>query len=100
MDSKFWKPGDYKWFDGYDGQPIVILDDYRGEYPLQMFLKLCDRYSMQVPVKGGFVNWGPKKIYITSNLHPNDWYPDEDRFSISAMFRRLTVIEAVFESLY
>lgn len=100
MDSTFWSPGDYKWFDGYRGQDIVLLDDYRGEYPLQLLLKLCDRYPMQVPIKGGFVEWRPRKIYITSNIHPNDWYPNSDRFSVGAMFRRFTKVEAVFESLY
>lgn len=100
MDQPFWSPGDYKWFDGYQSQPIVIIDDYRGEYPLQLLLKLLDRYPMQVPVKGGFVKWCPKKVYITSNIHPNDWYPSADRFSVSAMFRRLNKIESVFDSLY
>lgn len=100
MDSPFWSPGDYKWFDGYEGQPIVILDDYRGEYQLQMLLKLLDRYPMQVPVKGGFTTWCPKKVYITSNVHPNDWYKEADRYSVSALFRRLHLIEAVFDPLY
>lgn len=100
MDRSFWIPGDYKWFDNYDGQPIVIFDDYRGEYPLQMLLKLLDRYPMQVPVKGGFVTWSPKKVYITSNIHPNEWYPDADRYSIGALFRRLDKIEACFEQIY
>lgn len=100
MDQDFWIPGDYKWFDNYRGQPIVIFDDYRGEYKLQMLLKLLDRYPMQVPIKGGFVEWTPRKIYITSNISPNCWYPESDPFSISAMFRRLNKIEAVFESLY
>lgn len=100
MDDDYWSPGDYKWFDGYSGQKIVVLDDYRGEYPLQMLLKLLDRYPMSVPIKGGFVNWCPKKIYITSNIHPNCWYSEADPFSISAMYRRLTKIEACFEDLY
>ena len=100
MDSTFWSPGDYKWFDGYSGQKIVIFDDYRGEYPLQQLLKLCDRYPMSVPVKGGFVEWKPKKIYITSNIHPNEWYPTADKYSISAMFRRFNLIQACFDSLY
>lgn len=100
MDSTIWSPGDYKWFDGYAGQDIVIFDDYRGEYPLQMLLKLLDRYPMQVPIKGGFAEWSPKKIYITSNTHPNDWYPMADRYSVAAMFRRFTLLEAVFDNLY
>lgn len=100
MDSDVWTPGDYNWFDGYRGQPIVIIDDYRGEYKLQLLLKLLDRYPMQVPIKGGFVEWKPKKVYITSNIHPNDWYPQADRFSIGAMFRRFSLVEACFENLY
>lgn len=100
MDSTFWSPGDYQWFDGYEGQDIIIIDDYRGEYKLQMLLKLLDRYPMQVPVKGGFTNWAPKKVYITSNIRPRSWYQEADNFSLAALFRRINLIEAVFEPLY
>lgn len=100
MDSSAWTPGDFKWFDGYTGQRIAIFDDYRGEYPLQMLLKLCDRYPMQVPIKGGFVEWKPTKIYITSNINPSYWYPNADRYSLAAMFRRFSRVDSVFEDLY
>lgn len=100
MDSTMWSPGDYQWFDGYDGQDIIIIDDYRGEYSLPMLLKLLDRYPMQVPFKGGFANWAPKKVYITSNIRPRSWYPDADELSIAALYRRLNLIEAVFVNLY
>lgn len=100
MDDPFWIPGDYKWFDGYDGQPIVILDDYRGEYPLQLLLKLLDRYPMSVPVKGAFTNWCPRKVYITSNIHPREWYPQADSFSVAAMFRRISLLSSVFNNIY
>jgi len=100
QDNSIWIPGDYKWFDGYVGQKLVLFDDYRGEYKLQMLLKLLDRYQMSVPIKGGFTEWSPTKIYITSNIHPNDWYPLADRFSVSAMFRRFSLVESVFDPLY
>lgn len=100
MNTSSWSPGDYAWFDGYIGQDIVIFDDYRGEYPLQMLLKLLDRYPMRVPVKGGFTTWRPRKVYITSNLSPRAWYPTEDLVSIDALFRRLESIEEVKENLY
>ena len=98
-DQEVWRPGDYKWFDGYDGQDIVIIDDYRGEYDLPMFLNLCDQYPMQVPVKGGFVNWRPKTIYITSNVDPDMWY-ETDGFSLEAFRRRLSLVQFVTEDLY
>jgi len=99
QDRSVWRPGDYKWFDGYAGQEIIIIDDYRGEYALPVFLNLCDRYPMQVPVKGGFANWCPKKIYITSNVNPNLWY-STDGFSLDAFKRRLDVVEFIDEKLY
>lgn len=100
QDSRSWTPGDYKWFDGYDGQSNVIFDDYRGEYPLQLLLKLIDRYPLSVPVKGAFVNWCPTKIYITSNISPYEWYPLADNYSRAALMRRFDLVQAVFEDLY
>lgn len=100
MDRSVWTPGDYQWFDGYSGQELVILDDYRGEYPIQLLLKLIDRYPMQVPVKGGFVKWLPKKVYITSNVNPLDWYPNADSRSRAALKRRFTTINKVDIPLY
>lgn len=79
------------WFDGYDGQPIVLFDDYAGsEFKLQYFLKLLDRYPMQVPIKGGFVSFIPQEIYITSNLNPNSWYSNANYEHVAAMKRRFT----------
>lgn len=56
-----------QWFDGYNGQEYVIIDDFRRNMcSYNYFLRLCDRYQMQVQVKGGYVNWIPKVIIITS----------------------------------
>jgi len=62
------------WFDGLENQESVLLDDFYGWIPLSLLLKMADRYTMQVPVKGGMVNFAPKNLYITSNSHPNEWY--------------------------
>lgn len=99
-DDGYWTPGDYKWFDGYNQHKIVIFDDYRGEYPLPLFLRLLDRYAMQVPIKGGFVNWAPKRIYITSNTHPRQWYDGLDRLSYEAMLRRMNRIETIISDIF
>lgn len=99
-DRELWTPGDYNWFDGYNGQELVLLDDYRGEYAIQFFLKLTDRYPMQVPVKGDFVNWNPKKIYITSNEDPDYWYKDADLETKAAFKRRLDQIHVIRKPIY
>lgn len=55
-----------QWFDGYKGQPYVIIDDFRRNMcTYHYFLRLTDRYTLRVPVKGGHVNWIPKIIVIT-----------------------------------
>jgi len=42
------------WFDGYERQTTIILDEYRGQYPVDFFKRLIDRYPLQLPVKGSF----------------------------------------------
>lgn len=69
------------WWDGYDGQELVIFDDFDGDYPYRELLKILDRYPMNVQVKGGYIKLTTLKFIITSNKHPMNWYPhqsDED----------------------
>lgn len=81
-----------QWFDGYRNQDNALFDDFDGEIPFRLLLRLLDRYRLQVPIKGGFVWWNPKTIWITSNKHPDDWYPLED---ISPLMRRISRIELI-----
>lgn len=91
-----WTNGDWKWFDGYRNQSIVLFDDIAPSecYPLTQFLRLTDRYPLQVPIKGGFVKWLPKYIYITSNYHPKDVWAYECETNptrLEAILRRITI---------
>jgi hypothetical protein len=80
-----------EWFDGYEGQKLVLFDDFdKGQISFRLLLRLLDRYPMQVPIKGGFVEWCPRVIYITSNLGPARWYPSEDYM---VLHRRLDVVQ-------
>lgn len=55
------------WWDGYMGQKVVVLDDYRPWWcPFSFLLRLLDRYPIQVQVKGGFVNFIPEQIIVTT----------------------------------
>lgn len=70
------------WFDGYYGQSAVLFDDFAGKLSklsLANLLRIIDRYDIQLPVKGGFVWFNPKRIYITTNFHPRDWYDWDGR---------------------
>lgn len=88
IDQLWVHPGD-RWFDGYDGQPAVLFDDYDGSwFKITYLLKLIDRYIFQVPVKGAYTWWAPKVIYFTSNHHPKEWYPQAKPEHINALLRR------------
>ena len=89
-----WVYGSGKWFDGYEGQLVALFDDYTGsEFKLGFLLKLIDRYPMRVEVKGGFVQWVPKKIYFTSNKDPKTWYSNALQEHQNALFRRINQIQ-------
>lgn len=86
--------GSSVWFDGYFGQPVVLLDEFEGDMPLASALKVLDNYYVRMaPVKGSFTWWNPSTIVVTSNSHPSLWYDYTKRLSKeSALRRRFTVI--------
>jgi hypothetical protein len=87
------------WFDGYDGHEVVLFDDFRGDktMPFDLLLRLLDRYPMDVPIKGGFVSWKPRKIWITSNTAPNDWYASTE---CAPLWRRIEYCRFVDDPLF
>lgn len=91
--TDLWSYSADQWFDGYDGHEQVLFDDFTGsEFKIQFLLKLLDRYPMQVRIKGGFVNWRPREIYITSNLDPRTWYSGANPMHQQALMRRLSFV--------
>lgn len=80
-----------KFWDGYSGQEHVVIDEFRGGIDIAHILRWFDRYPVVVEVKGSSVVLKAKKIWITSNLPPDQWYPDLDDATKEALFRRLTI---------
>lgn len=81
--SKFW--------DGYRDQTNVVIDEFRGTIGISHILRWFDRYPVIVEVKGSSVVFKATTIWITSNLHPKDWYPGLDEETSNALLRRLTI---------
>jgi len=72
------KNGPNYWWDGYDGQTSVIINDFYGHYPYSELLNLLDCYDNTVNPKGHTkIPFISKYIYITSNKHPYQWYKEE-----------------------
>lgn len=88
-------PSSKEWFDGYDGRSDVVLDEFRGGITLGGLLNMMDKFPSQVQVKGGMVNFAPRRMTITSNLHPDEWYKQEtlETHSRAALWRRFNVVK-------
>lgn len=80
------------WFDGYEGQPAILFDDFYGWVKYHTMLNLLDGYPQQLPVKGSYVHRNWTRVYITSNVHPREWY---QRPEWSALKRRITEIKTI-----
>ena len=62
------------WWDGYDGESVICLDDFYGGIKYAFLLRLLDGYQCRLKVKGGFTYARWSKVYITSNKEPKQWY--------------------------
>jgi len=63
------------WFDGYQGERTLILDDFRGtSCKFEQLLKLLDGHQLSLPIKGGHTYALWTRVIITSNTTPEEWY--------------------------
>lgn len=79
------------YWDGYQGQENVVMDEFRGKIGIEHLLTWFDKYPVCVQSKFGGCVLNAKKIFVTSNIHPNEWFPDLDEVTKQALLRRLTV---------
>lgn len=71
--------GDALWFDGYDGEKTLLIDDYKGRsIRYEVMLRICDGHPNSFPVKGGHIVKKWNHVIITSNDEPSEWWGIED----------------------
>lgn len=76
------KSGAHKWFDGYVDQRMVLIDDFAGGksgFMCSTLLNILDQWDCQVEIKGGMVTLRHRVLFVTTNIHPRDWYDFEGR---------------------
>ena len=69
-----WNPSSPEWWDGYNGEETILIDEFNGQVKITRMLQLLDGYKLRLPVKGSFSYARWTKVFITSNKHPDDWY--------------------------
>lgn len=82
--SKFWC--------GYTNQQHIVLDEFRGGIDPSHMLRWLDRYPVVVEVKGSSRPLLATQFWITSNVNPDDWYPELDPETRLALRRRFTLV--------
>lgn len=66
-----------KWWDGYQGEPTVILDDLDTDV-LGHYLKIwADKYACTGETKGGTIHLRHKTFIVTSNYSPSELFKDD-----------------------
>lgn len=85
------------WFDGYEGEKTLVIDEYDNNVPITRLLTLLDGYQLQVPVKGGatYARW--TKVIITTNLKPHELHPQAKPAHLEALNRRVTTFRTMWD---
>jgi len=69
-----------EWQDGYKQQPLVIIDEFRGQIPFYQLLELCDKHTNCWIERRGkeAMPFTSKLVVITSSLKPEEVYKNLD----------------------
>lgn len=80
-----------RWWDGYAGEEVVIIDDF-DKFQVKQggdMKRWSDRYAFRAPVKNGYTMVRPVKIIVTSQYRPEQIWDDPE--TVDAICRRFTL---------
>ena len=78
-----------KWWDGYEGEKTLVIDEYNNDIQITKLLSILDGYQLRLPIKGGFTyaNW--EKVIITTNLKKEEIHAQAKYAHQDALARRV-----------
>lgn len=92
-DTYFKTPTTGKWWDGYDGQRNVIIDEFRDEdYKFTTILSLLHEHETRIEHKGGIRQFKPRLVVITSVFEPSQQYTSQPEEPIRQLTRRIDYV--------
>jgi len=92
-----WPTGGRWWWPGYTGQEVVVMDEFRHQIKMDVMLKMMDRYEWHLEAKGRNFQFCSKKIIITTNIDPKDWYPGVAKDVKEPLARRIREFAHIFD---
>lgn len=85
------EPG--QWWCGYEGQDVVILDDYRPHFfPFSTLLSILDRYPHRVQLKNSSLELSATTFVITTTSRPEVLWQSQTHEHLDQLIRRITSI--------
>lgn len=66
-------------FDDYEGQPIIVFEEFRGQIDISSMLKYLDRYPCILPARYFNKTACYSRVYINSNIPIEKQYINEQR---------------------
>ncbi len=78
-----------KWFNGYKGDKAILIDEYNNDVKIGYLLTLLDGYMCRLEIKGShtYANWD--RVFITTNLRPQQLHANARPAHRAALFRRI-----------
>lgn len=90
-------------FDRYNGEPVLWIEDFRGEFKLQELLRMLDKYKAEIPARYCNVKALWNEVHITSVLTPQECYSKstlDDNDRIDQLLRRISSICYHYKTIY
>jgi len=84
----YWKPCDHKWWDKYEWNECVCLDDLRGtSFRFEWLLTLFEQNPLIIEMKGDSVYFNSKYIVVTSPTPPLGTFAHDE--NMDQLMRRI-----------
>lgn len=83
------KDCDTKWWDNYEGQDVVIFDDFPGTMTCVDAKKWLGEVNVPVEVKCGATEMRYTKVFVSSNIAPDECFVNAKDVHRQAFVRRL-----------
>lgn len=84
-----------KWWDMYNGEKVVIIDDYNpsGGLDFRTFLRLTDKWQpFMGEYKGGYTKVSATVIYLTCEHPPSEFWFDNELIQVERRFDEISEI--------
>lgn len=88
-----------QWWDGYEQQQTIIIDDFDGKWPFRDLLRLLDRYPYQGQYKGGYVKINSPYIIITADRAPQTRMTTLTENEFAQLARRIDAVIALDDNV-